>query len=506
MFKWSSNRLYRRHPASFGPKDVTVTATTLSDGLLHFNSNTGEISLLGGSTFGRTSTGYVQDYAGTYTLIAAGYPRIQGARYSGNTPYYLLADGTALHPTRGHNGATFLDTYPIWTAGTVYATNARVIPTATTNLAAPAGGDGYWYYASTGGTSHATTEPTWAAGPVSDGTAAWTRGGYYRIGGYLHEQQATNAISYSSTLSNAAWGRYALGTGVAPAAPSAVSSVAPDGGIAWRAIFDRGAGTTSGDWSVIDNNAPIGGLNKAQRIYVWMKSYDSNTYTVAITNGNVFTTQTVCTVTPDWQKYTLYISDLGANNRQGIAIGTFGDTTGQTADVLIWCPVSLYSSAATVLLSGSPIQTTDDSVVTRAADTLTLTTTILKDAAGTLIADVQHTTWSSASGQILGDGTEAVLRTAASVSGAVSEDGTNSVNGPVGTPSGVMRQGVRWTGTTLQVAANGTAGTAGTYDTSFNLASLTVGSAYDGLIRNLRAYQSDVGATAVATMTAKDAS
>ncbi|MBU4566986.1 MAG: hypothetical protein KKE29_19895 [Proteobacteria bacterium] len=55
-----------------------------------------------------------------------------------------------------------------WAAATAYTAGNLVKPTAE---------NGYFYECTTGGTSHATTEPTWPTVPgqtVTDGTAVWT--------------------------------------------------------------------------------------------------------------------------------------------------------------------------------------------------------------------------------------------------------------------------------------------------------------------------------------------
>ena len=70
------------------------------------------------------------------------------------------------------DGASRLSSYTTtqWIANTVYALNARVRPTATKYKSRT-------FKATTGGTSHAATEPTWpdsSAATVADGTVTWT--------------------------------------------------------------------------------------------------------------------------------------------------------------------------------------------------------------------------------------------------------------------------------------------------------------------------------------------
>ncbi len=84
-------------------------------------------------------------------------------------------------------------------------------------------------------------------------------------------------------------------------------------------------------------------------------------------------------------------------------------------------------------------------------------------------------------------------------------DGANIVNGP--SLSAVNVQGrfaSRWSGSAMQVAANGVAGTAGTFDGNFDVGTnMGVGVApsfgawINGTIRNLRIWQTDLGASAL---------
>lgn len=88
--------------------------------------------------------GTVADLANSQFIIPAGY---KSCRIG-----YAVAFGTP----------------PAWAANTAYALNAQRIPTAA---------NGYFYRATTAGTSHATTEPTWpttVGATVADGTVTWT--------------------------------------------------------------------------------------------------------------------------------------------------------------------------------------------------------------------------------------------------------------------------------------------------------------------------------------------
>ena len=65
--------------------------------------------------------------------------------------------------------------------------------------------------------------------------------------GLLIEEGRTNLLTYSTDLTNAAWAPQYAGTGTAPIVTSGFSG--PLGLPAFRVRADRGAGTSSGDYS-----------------------------------------------------------------------------------------------------------------------------------------------------------------------------------------------------------------------------------------------------------------
>ena len=124
-------------------------------------------------------------------------------------------------------------------------------------------------------------------------------------------------------------------------------------------------------------------------------------------------------------------------------------------------------------ISETPIITTS-AAVTVNADVLTAPTSgNFSDFAGTVIATVTRDDWTVANGSAVGSSTRG-LYTSSANSGAQGLDGTNTVNGPTGTPSGSMKIGLRWSGTSLQVYSNGVFGSAGSYDGGFNLSSIAL--------------------------------
>jgi len=119
-------------------------------------------------------------------------------------------------------------------------------------------------------------------------------------------------------------------------------------------------------------------------------------------------------------------------------------------------------------ISETPVITTS-AAVTVNADALTAPTSgNFSDTAGTILATVTRDDWSAGNGSAVGSSTRG-LYTSSANSGAQGLDGTNTVNGPSGTPSGTMRIGIRWSGSTMQAFSNGAFGPAGSYDGGFNL-------------------------------------
>ena len=106
------------------------------------------------------------------------------------------------------------------------------------------------------------------------------------------------------------------------------------------------------------------------------------------------------------------------------------------------------------------------------ADVLTApTASNFSDTAGTILATVTRDDWTAGNGSAVGSSTRG-LYTSSANSGAQGVDGTNTVNGPSGIPSGTMRIGIRWSGSSMQVFSNGVFQSVGSYDGSFNLASI----------------------------------
>lgn len=119
-------------------------------------------------------------------------------------------------------------------------------------------------------------------------------------------------------------------------------------------------------------------------------------------------------------------------------------------------------------ISETPVITTSAAVTVNADVPTAPTSGNFSDTAGTILATVTRDDWTAGNGSAVGSATRG-LYTSSANSGAQGLDGTNTVNGPSGTPSGIMRIGIRWSGSTMQAFSNGTFGPAGSYDGSFNL-------------------------------------
>ncbi|MBP9870655.1 MAG: hypothetical protein KBC53_04045 [Nitrosomonas sp.] len=138
-----------------------------------------------------------------------------------------------------------------------------------------------------------------------------------------------------------------------------------------------------------------------------------------------------------------------------------------------------------------PIETSGASVTVN-ADVLTLPTAgNFSDTAGTILATVNKTDWTGGNGSVVGSATRG-LYASASNSGAQGLDGTNTVNGPAGTPSGTMRIGIRWSGSSLQAFSNGSFGSVGSYDGAFNLASIAAMAGAKGAIKDIAIWPSSL--------------
>lgn len=168
------------------------------------------------------------------------------------------------------------------------------------------------------------------------------------------------------------------------------------------------------------------------------------------------------------------------NPSVGFKIATSGDA--------IIVDAGLNHAGTTLTL---PIFTTS-AAVTRAADVLTYqTASNFSDTAGTILATYKPTYDTYAGGSIVGSTTRG-LYASTSNSGVQAIDGTNTINGPAGTPSGQIKIGARWSGSSLQCFALDSFGSSGSYDGSFNLSTIGILPGTAGYIRDLAIWTSSL--------------
>ena len=198
--------------------------------------------------------------------------------------------------------------------------------------------------------------------------------------GLLIEESRTNVVLNSS---NPTWNTLNSGTGTLPTI-TAVSDAAPDGttNSVQRFQFDRGAGNTVADFSLVSYAATVASAFYSNTL--WMKSNDANSYTVQMYDpnggiGNEFV------VTPTWQRFSIDGSTtfktsnhtattdprivFGLRNQPDYNSYPVGNTNSQTADILAWGPQIEAGSFPTSYIP------TSGSTVTRSADVASMTGT-----------------------------------------------------------------------------------------------------------------------------------
>jgi len=229
-----------------------------------------------------------------------------------------------------------------------------------------------------------------------------------------------------------------------------------------------------------------------------------NTQTGAITAVTAEGTSAITVVDSGlWWRVVLAVTNNTTGNnllrfRVHPADGTvFGTTAVATTGTTIFDQAQLELNTS---VPSSPIVTTT-AAVTRNADDLSYAASgNLVDAQGTVFCSVAHTSdWTASfgSGRFIGtDSGEALLFQAASNRVGIF-DGAVTANGPVEaalTGSKSVQAASRWSGTSMQAASNGNAGTAATYDASFGASSIEVlhragSNPLQGTISDIRIYK-----------------
>jgi hypothetical protein len=119
----------------------------------------------------------------------------------------------------------------------------------------------------------------------------------------------------------------------------------------------------------------------------------------------------------------------------------------------------------------SPIVTTT-AAVTRNADSLSYqTASNWSDTAGTAYAYVAPYVFTGTAAGFGANG----LTVATTNSGVKGYDGTNTANGPVGSPGTLEKIAISWGGGSMTAASSGAVGVSSSYDGSFGLTNITIG-------------------------------
>ena len=150
--------------------------------------------------------------------------------------------------------------------------------------------------------------------------------------GLLVEEQRTNLLTYSASMSSSAFGKGALGLGVTPTVRPNYA-VAPDGTLTAARVALVAGGVTAGDRSFLQVNIPTDNVQRTLAVY--LKSATSQTYTVAShCNG----TSISSVVTPFvWTR--VFVSGASAVDNTGYVCSVYGGgavATSASADLLVW--------------------------------------------------------------------------------------------------------------------------------------------------------------------------
>ena len=137
-----------------------------------------------------------------------------------------------------------------------------------------------------------------------------------------------NLITYSEDYTQSNWAKLSAGTGTAPIITSNYA-ISPDGTLnASRIVLDKGSGTTSSDYSAINDVITLLGDGSFS---IYLKSNTGTNYIVSQRLENV---RQQITITSEWQRFVFSASSL-VNGTSGLWLrGGYGSD--DYADILVW--------------------------------------------------------------------------------------------------------------------------------------------------------------------------
>lgn len=386
-------------------------------------------------------------------------------------------------------------------------------------LSAPfhgAGVDGVKYFDTLNGNTVASNVVTEATGAPINSSAAAAAGGVtagvvdaYGPLGYLAEGARTNLILQSRTLDNASWAVGATGADMEAVVANAYVSL--DGTTTMdklqtkatnaqhflnQSVAGRSASvrTVSGVLRYVNHRWAIVRINDGATLFA--ASFDLLNGVAGAVSANVTSTISATALS---NVYRVTVTTTVATATGGGTLIGFNNS--DSATVQTWLAAGTEIIGATDFQEeeasfASSLITTTTVAVTRNADALEYPAAgNISDTAGSTYAEFAASSWADTvnAGIIADNGASAYLIAQSNPSVRI-YDGTTLVNGPAVAGSGLVKGASTWSGASMQVFANGVAGTAGVYDGSFGASGSIVignrsGGQFSGTIREVVIWQ-----------------
>lgn len=185
-----------------------------------------------------------------------------------------------------------------------------------------------------------------------------------------------NLIKYSEEFDNVIWSKTNSGTGTAPIVTANYSANPIDGAItADRVVYALNGGITSGDNSYLLTQ--IQTLIKNGNTYTvsfWLKTNDSSTITMRISDTANAQYTSLISVTPIWTRFNItFTVIIPTTNVITLSIHLRGNVTSQNADI------SIYGAQLEVGSTATTYQRTTDGIIDFQATRATTATVVQKD-------------------------------------------------------------------------------------------------------------------------------